>query len=609
MRKVSFVIAVLAVAPVPAFAQSSGGAPPPAVSPTAPPTSPPPEVAPPAVDPEIAAWNARQEALFETDAITGGVGLLRTQHAESGLPGQFRMGLVSDFFRAGFLCTKKYPCPNPAGGADLTQDTMSHVGASLTLSVSILKWLEAYGVTSISGDSDSANHPALLQVLGDSQLGLKAFAPLTGVFHAGGAAELDLVNGSGAVGLVGNGTGAKLRLLGTADLRELSTPFPLRISLNTTYTVDDTAEVLASYEAAEGAPATRIDRFGLEVNRVDHFDINLGLESFLAAGLVRPFVEYGLLIPIDRQQYPCQLDNASHDGCLATDKVVPSTLTLGSRFFPWRRNFSAVVALDIGVSGVKNFIEELSPTPPWMLYLGLGWAVDTADPPRVEKTKVVERVIPPKELGHLAGLVHAKDQSAGIADAIVVFDDHPDITSRATGADGRFSIPVDPGSYKLVVHAKGYKDGNCAGTMGPVPADVPVDCPLEPALVQVTATEITIEQQIQFQVDSAIILPESDALMREIADTLIKNPRITQVEVQGHTDSSGTAEYNQKLSEQRATAVKDWLIAHGVPDSRLYARGYGESQPLIPNVTKALKAQNRRVQFIIRQQTPAKSGD
>ena len=66
-------------------------------------------------------------------------------------------------------------------------------------------------------------------------------------------------------------------------------------------------------------------------------------------------------------------------------------------------------------------------------------------------------------------------------------------------------------------------------------------------LVEVTAGEIRIKQQIQFAVDSATILPESFGLMTEIADTLLRNPRIRRVEIQGHTDNSGSADHNKLL--------------------------------------------------------------
>ena len=552
-------------------------------------------------------WRVRDRALFEQDALGGGVGLLHTQHAQSGAPGQLRLGFTTELFSAGFLCSQQYPCPNPHGGAPLHSDSLTHLGGTLTLSATVTSWLEAYAATGAYGDSDSANHPGLLQVFGDTSLGLKAFHPVTRVLNIAGVTELDLVNGSGAVGLVGAGTGAKFRLLGTADLRDSEQPTPLRISLNAGYVLDNSSAVVAAYEAATNAPVTRIERFGLAFNRVDHIDISLGAETFLAHEKIRPFVEYSLLIPVNRQGYACPVANVSNDGCLGNDLVIPSKLTIGSRFYPWKHGFSLLLGLDIGVTGVGNFIEELMPTPPWMLYLGAGWAIDTKDRPVVETTRVVTKTTPPKVLGEIHGRVHPKDKTDGIADAVLAFDGRPEITSRASRADGSFAIPVDPGTYKFNVHATGYRDGTCGGVMpeSPTPVTVDIDCPLEPALVNVTANEITISQQIQFQVDSAIILPESDGLMREIADTLIKNPRISQVEVQGHTDSSGFAEYNQTLSEQRATAVKDWLTGHGVGTDRLIAHGYGKERPLIPNVTKALKAQNRRVQFIILRQTPA----
>ena len=96
--------------------------------------------------------------------------------------------------------------------------------------------------------------------------------------------------------------------------------------------------------------------------------------------------------------------------------------------------------------------------------------------------------------------------------------------------------------------------------------------------------------------------------MTEIADTLIRTPRILKVEVQGHTDNTGTPEHNRILSDQRANAVRDWLTAHGVQPDRLVARGYGQEKPIVPNVTAAMKAKNRRVQFIIVEQEKAPAG-
>jgi outer membrane protein OmpA-like peptidoglycan-associated protein len=126
------------------------------------------------------------------------------------------------------------------------------------------------------------------------------------------------------------------------------------------------------------------------------------------------------------------------------------------------------------------------------------------------------------------------------------------------------------------------------------------------SLVTVGKGELYIKQQVQFQNDSAVILPASNGLLSEIADVLLSNPRIHQLEVQGHTDNRGSVDHNQTLSEDRANAVKTWLVQHGVASDRLVAKGYGQSRPMSPNVTERNRARNRRVQFIITQQDAAK---
>ena len=66
-------------------------------------------------------------------------------------------------------------------------------------------------------------------------------------------------------------------------------------------------------------------------------------------------------------------------------------------------------------------------------------------------------------------------------------------------------------------------------------------------------------------------------------------------EISGHTDSDGSAEYNEGLSSRRAQTVRDYLASNGVDVSRMTVRGYGESQPIADNATAAGKAENRRV--------------
>ena len=126
--------------------------------------------------------------------------------------------------------------------------------------------------------------------------------------------------------------------------------------------------------------------------------------------------------------------------------------------------------------------------------------------------------------------------------------------------------------------------------------------------VVVTEDKIQINEAIYFNLGKATIQKQSDSLLEEIAQTFKDNPQIKRVEVQGHTDLSGNAKSNQKLSENRAKAVYDRLVKLGVEKSRLTYKGYGMSQPLIPlpagqkKETAEAAATNRRVVFQILEQ-------
>ena len=79
----------------------------------------------------------------------------------------------------------------------------------------------------------------------------------------------------------------------------------------------------------------------------------------------------------------------------------------------------------------------------------------------------------------------------------------------------------------------------------------------------------------------------------------LKGLKDLQIEVAGHTDSSGAAASNKRLSEERAAAVRDYLQQRGVASQRLRSVGYGEEQPKVSNDTPAGRAQNRRVELIV----------
>jgi OmpA-OmpF porin, OOP family len=99
---------------------------------------------------------------------------------------------------------------------------------------------------------------------------------------------------------------------------------------------------------------------------------------------------------------------------------------------------------------------------------------------------------------------------------------------------------------------------------------------------------------VTFDVNSAHLSGNSPALLNGVAEDLKKYPRL-RIELQGHTDSSGSDAYNLKLSQQRADSVREHLVEQGVPAARLVAKGYGESMPIESNETVAGRAKNRRV--------------
>ncbi len=115
--------------------------------------------------------------------------------------------------------------------------------------------------------------------------------------------------------------------------------------------------------------------------------------------------------------------------------------------------------------------------------------------------------------------------------------------------------------------------------------------------VDVNGCEIKAEIQLQgvtFESNSDQLVSGTESVLNDAAATLVKYPEIT-VEVEGHTDSVGAAQYNESLSARRAETVRDYLIAKGVSADRITARGYGESQPIADNDTVEGKAANRRV--------------
>ena len=101
---------------------------------------------------------------------------------------------------------------------------------------------------------------------------------------------------------------------------------------------------------------------------------------------------------------------------------------------------------------------------------------------------------------------------------------------------------------------------------------------------------------INFNSDSSKVLPDSEQVLAK-AGTALQDSVGVSVIIEGHTDNTGTSSYNQLLSERRAKAVLDFLVANGIERERLVSVGKGESTPIAGNNTKEGRYQNRRVVF------------
>ena len=120
-----------------------------------------------------------------------------------------------------------------------------------------------------------------------------------------------------------------------------------------------------------------------------------------------------------------------------------------------------------------------------------------------------------------------------------------------------------------------------------------------PPKVRVTRKAIRITDRIYFEVNSDTIKPESYNILNAIAKTMVAHPDVLRVRVEGHTDSRSSDGYNMKLSQERAEAVRGYLIDQGVEESRLVAVGKGEREPLDSRETPDAWELNRRVEFLI----------
>ena len=179
------------------------------------------------------------------------------------------------------------------------------------------------------------------------------------------------------------------------------------------------------------------------------------------------------------------------------------------------------------------------------------------------------------------------------------------VPSPAWAQKYKESDPLPPGATGKVLSLQGKAleiRGLASGVSGKAEA---LAAALKDLGAQRSATEVKVElsADVLFDFDKAVLRSKADAALQKIATALTSTPSAA-ITIEGHSDGVGRADYNQRLSEQRAAAVEAWLRSNGVKGA-ITSRGWGATKPLAPNTNPdgsdnpANRQKNRRVEIVI----------
>lgn len=205
----------------------------------------------------------------------------------------------------------------------------------------------------------------------------------------------------------------------------------------------------------------------------------------------------------------------------------------------------------------------------------------------------VKEIVGEKEKVRVFGkVVNASSSSQGIA-SLLVFNGAT-LVSVMSGQDGRYEVRLNPNHrYSMRIESVGYmglfEKVDLTGQAG---QSVEMNFKLQPVAVGISINL----RSVLFKQSSSEMLPESFDELDMVFEFLKTNPSV-EIELGGHTDNSGKASLNLKLSRQRVARVKNYLTERGIESSRIKGVGYGETRPIASNRTDGGRRVNRRVEF------------
>jgi OOP family OmpA-OmpF porin len=170
------------------------------------------------------------------------------------------------------------------------------------------------------------------------------------------------------------------------------------------------------------------------------------------------------------------------------------------------------------------------------------------------------------------------------------------VSDREVKLSGDAFYDAAAGQIRAALAKDFPKDWQLKADISVKPAAAPVDA----TVCQQLFTDLLAKGKIRFESGRATIDPDSAGLLDRLIETALRCPN-TNIEIAGHTDGDGEDAFNQALSEKRAQAVTDYLVKAGLPVDRFTAIGYGSTQPIAGNDTDEGKAQNRRIDFVVKE--------
>lgn len=254
------------------------------------------------------------------------------------------------------------------------------------------------------------------------------------------------------------------------------------------------------------------------------------------------------------------------------------------------------------VTGVEPLLIEAMPGTLWMANAVYGSCLTGKADVQARDGKV--DLIVDMEIGEKAWIsyvVRAEDGSPIPHATTRYLSQEPECIpkeSLSLDNDGAGSEEVGAGRHTVIIEAPEFAlfRGEIQVTPG---SDQVIEVTLKPARTRLIEKQIVILDKVYFETAKARIKPESFTLLDEVVNVILANPQIRRIEVAGHTDAQGDDQYNQQLSDDRASTVRDYLVDGGVNAGILIAMGYGESRPIDNNTTASGRARNRRVEFNI----------